>query len=160
MRLAGIPGQIFQGQVAYIYPFAASKTRTIKVRLEVDNPELALKPGMFAEVSIKAARQVNAVVVPSEAIVRSGPREQVFVVRAAGKFEPREVKVGVVADGLTQVLEGLEPEEEVVTSALFLIDSESKLREATAKMLEVADVSTSPRAEGAAGEGSHDKNDH
>lgn len=160
MRLAGIPGQVFQGQVAYIYPFAASKTRTIKVRLEVDNPELALKPGMFAEVSIKAARQVNAVVVPSQAIVRSGPREQVFVVRAAGKFEPREVKVGVVADGLTQVLEGIEPEEEVVTSALFLIDSESKLREATAKMLEAADASTSSGAEGAAGEGTHDKNGH
>ncbi len=138
MRLAGIPGRVFRGQVAYIYPFAASKTRTIKVRLEFDNPDLALKPEMFAEVSIHASRRVDAVVIPSQAVVRSGAREQVFVVRGPGKFAPREVRLGVTSNGFTQVLEGVSPGEEVVTSALFLIDSESKLREATAKMREVA----------------------
>ncbi len=139
MRLAGVPGKVFNGRVVYIYPYAESKTRTVKVRLEFNNPELLLKPDMFADVRIQASRQVDAVVVPAEAIVRSGPREQVFVVRAPGKFEPRAVRIGVTTDGLTQVLEGVEPGEEVVSSALFLIDSESKLREATAKMLEVRD---------------------
>ncbi len=136
MRLAGIPGEIFKGRVTYIYPYAESKTRTVKLRLEFKNPDLLLKPDMFADVRINASRQVDAVVVPAEAIVRSGPREQVFVVRAPGKFEPREVRLGVTSDGLTQVIEGVEAGEEVVSSALFLIDSESKLREATAKMLE------------------------
>lgn len=136
MRLTGVPGQVFKGRVTYIYPYADSKTRTVKVRLEFENPKLLLKPDMFADVRINASRQLDAVVVPAEAIVRSGPREQVFVVRAPGKFEPREVRLGVTTDGLVQVLEGLTPGEEIVTSALFLIDSESKLREATSKMLE------------------------
>jgi len=69
--------------------------------------------------------------------VRSGTREQVFVVRGAGKFEPREVRLGITTHGVTQVLAGLKAGEEVVTSAQFLIDSESKLREATAKMMEI-----------------------
>jgi len=77
------------------------------------------------------------VVVPSEAIIRSGTDDQVFVVRAPGKFEPRKVILGVSSDGLIQILSGVKPGEEVVTSSQFLIDSESKLREATAKMMEV-----------------------
>lgn len=144
MQLTGIPGKVFKGHLAYIYPYAEAKTRTIKVRIEFQNKDLLLKPDMFAEVSIKARRQINAVVVPAEAVVRSGTREQVFIVRAPGKFEPREVKLGVTTDGMTQIVEGVKVGEEVVSSALFLIDSESKLREATAKMLEakkpVADI--------------------
>ncbi len=136
MQLAGIPGKTFKGHVAYIYPYAEAKTRTIKVRLVFDNPELLLKPEMFAEVTIFASRQVHAVVVPDEAIVRSGTRAQVFVVRAPGKFEPRPVVLGLASNGKVAILKGLKEGEEVVTSAQFLIDSESKLREATAKMLE------------------------
>jgi Cu(I)/Ag(I) efflux system membrane fusion protein len=138
MRLAGIPGRTFRGRVAYIYPYAEAKTRTIKVRMVFDNPGLLLKPEMFADVSILAQRQVDAVVIPDQAVVRSGEREQVFVVRGPGKFEPREVELGVSSQGLVQVLKGVEPGEEVVTSSQFLIDSESKLREATAKMREAA----------------------
>ena len=74
--------------------------------------------------------------IPAEAVVRSGERDQVFVVRSPGKFEPRDVKLGVSAKGLVQVLDGVSAGETVVTSSQFLIDSESKLREATAKMLE------------------------
>ena len=136
MELNGIPGRTFSGQLTYIYPYAEAKTRTIKVRLEFDNPDLLLKPNMYANVTIHARSQQDAVVIPSEAVVRSGMREQVFVVRAPGKFEPREVKLGVTSEGLVQVLEGVVPGEVVVTSSQFLIDSESKLREATAKMLE------------------------
>jgi len=103
---------------------------------------------MFAEVLIKASRQIDAVVVPAEAVVRSGTREQVFIVRGPGKFEPREVKLGVTTDGVTQIVSGVKAGEEIVSSALFLIDSESKLREATAKMLEAKkpDSSAKPAA--------------
>ena len=136
MRLKAIPGRVFKGQVDYIYPYADPKTRTIKVRMSFDNPDMVLKPDMFAEVTIHAQRQVNAVVIPAEAVVRSGERNQVFVVRGPGKFEPREVRLGVTSEGMVQILSGVTPGEEVVTSSQFLIDSESKLREATAKMLE------------------------
>jgi len=137
MKLAALPGRVFSGRVGYIYPYAEAKTRTIEVRLEFDNPGLLLKPGMFADVVIHAQRKVDALVIPEEAVVRSGEREQVFVVRAPGKFEPRAVQLGVSSQGLVQVTEGLSAGERVVTSSQFLIDSESKLRETTAKMLEV-----------------------
>jgi Cu(I)/Ag(I) efflux system membrane fusion protein len=136
MKLAAMPGKVFTGRVGYIYPYAEEKTRTIKVRLEFDNPDMLLKPDMFADVTIHAQRMVDATVIPAEAVVRSGEREQVFVVRGPGKFEPRTVKLGVSSKGMVQVLEGVAAGETVVTSSQFLIDSESKLREATAKMLE------------------------
>ncbi|ADJ28500.1 efflux RND transporter periplasmic adaptor subunit [Nitrosococcus watsonii] len=145
MRVAAVPGRIFHGTVTYIYPYLEKQTRTVQLRLEFDNSDLLLKPEMFANVTIHASKQVDAVVVPEAAIVRSGAREQVFVVRGPGKFEPREVKVGVSAEGFTEILEGVKPGEKVVTSSQFLIDSESKLREATAKMREPQEeASTAP----------------
>ncbi len=134
MKLAGIPGHIFEGHVAYIYPYAEPKTRTVKVRLAFGNPDLQLKPDMFAEVTIYADRQQNVLLIPSEAVIRSGPRDQVFVVRAPGKFEPHPVKLGLSSEGKVEVLQGLKQGEQVVISAQFLLDSESKLREATTKM--------------------------
>ncbi|MDQ6969255.1 MAG: efflux RND transporter periplasmic adaptor subunit [Mariprofundus sp.] len=136
MKVAGIPGRTFTGIVSYIYPYMEAKTRTVKMRLEFDNPELALKPDMFANVNVKAGKQIDAVIVPSEAIIRTGEQEQVFVQRAPGNFEPRKVIVGVDSEGEVQILEGLKAGEIVVTSSQFLIDSESKLKEATAKMME------------------------
>ena len=138
MNVTGIPGRTFSGKVTYIYPYLDAKTRTNKVRLEFANPDLSLKPEMFAHVSLKASRQIDAVVVPSEAIVRTGGREQVFISKGAGKFEPRIVKLGIEADSEVQIIEGLKAGELVVTSAQFLIDSDSKLNEATAKMLEAS----------------------
>ena len=140
MQLAGVPGKIFKGHPTYIYPYAEAKTRTIKVRLVFDNPDLLLKPDMFAEVTIQADKQENAVVIPSEAVIRSGARNQVFIVRAPGKFEPRLVTLGLSSNGKVTVLKGVKAGDEVVTSAQFLIDSESKLREATAKMLNNIDA--------------------
>jgi Cu(I)/Ag(I) efflux system membrane fusion protein len=136
MRVTGVPGTIFRGRLTYIYPYAESRTRTIKARLEFDNSALLLKPDMFADVTIQASPQANAVVVPSEAVIRSGLREQVFLVRAPGKFEPREVEVGLSSGGLTEIRSGLEAGDQIVVSAQFLIDSESKLPEAAAKMRE------------------------
>jgi Cu(I)/Ag(I) efflux system membrane fusion protein len=136
MRLAGVPGRIFNGHLAFIYPYAEAKTRTIKVRLPFDNAELLLKPDLFAEVTIYAGKQVDAVVIPSEAVIRSGAKNQVFVVRSPGKFEPRLITTGLASNGDIAVLDGLKAGEEVVISAQFLIDSESKLHEATTKMTE------------------------
>ena len=138
MKVTGIPGQTFTGKVSYIYPYLDAKNRTIKVRLEFDNKNLALKPDMFADINVHADQQIEAVVIPSEAIVRTGVEEQVFVQRAPGKFEPRKVSIGVSASGKTQVLSGLNEGETVVTSSQFLLDSESKLKEATAKMIDAA----------------------
>jgi Cu(I)/Ag(I) efflux system membrane fusion protein len=144
MKVAGIPGRTFTGKVSFIYPYLEAKTRTVKMRLEFDNPELALKPDMFANVSVKAGKQIDAVVVPSEAIVRTGEHEQVFIQRAPGKFEPRKVVVGVDSEGQVQILEGVKAGEIVVTSSQFLIDSESKLKEATAKMMEATQAKPAP----------------
>ncbi len=144
MRVAGIPGRVFRGTVSYIYPYLEAKTRTVKIRLEFDNADLSLKPEMFANVTIQASRQVDAIVVPSEAIVRTGEREQVFVQRAPGRFEPRVVTLGVESDGMVQIVNGLKEGEVVVTSSQFLIDSESKLKEATAKMMQAATQSDTP----------------
>jgi Cu(I)/Ag(I) efflux system membrane fusion protein len=145
MRLTGVPGRTFTGRIAYVYPFVQPNTRTVRVRLVFPNPDGVLKPDMFADVTVRGGRRVNALAIPSEAVVRSGTRERVFVERKPGRFEPRPVTVGLSADGWTQVLDGVREGERVVTSAQFLIDSESKLREATAKMLE-------PAPDGASGE--------
>ncbi|WP_340123443.1 efflux RND transporter periplasmic adaptor subunit [Methylobacter svalbardensis] len=136
MQLAGVPGRIFNGHLAFIYPYAEAKTRTIKVRLVFDNAELLLKPELFADVTIYAAKQVDAVVIPSEAVIRSGAQTRVLIVRGAGKFEPRLVMTGLSSSGDVAILHGVKAGEEVVTSAQFLIDSESRLHEATAKMME------------------------
>jgi len=138
MELAGVPGRIFTGKISYIYPYAEAKTRTIKARVVFDNPDLILRPEMFAEMTIHSEEQKDAVIVPAEAVVRSGTRNQVFVVRDGGKFEPKDIILGLESDGKVIVLSGVNAGDTVVTSAQFLIDSESKLREATQKMLEVA----------------------
>ena len=135
MQLIGIPGRIFRGHLAFVYPYAEAKTRTIKVRLEFNNEELLLKPDMFAEITIYASQQLSALVIPSEAVIRSGTRDKVLIVRSPGKFEPRSITTGLAADGKITILDGLVEGDEIVTSAQFLIDSESRLREATAKMM-------------------------
>lgn len=140
MTLTGIPGKTFTGELDYIYPYAESRTRSIKVRLVFDNPELLLKPEMFAEVVIHSDKVVDTIVIPSEAVIRSGREDRVFVVRAPGKFEPTTVKLGFQSAGQVSVLEGLEDGDEVVVSGQFLLDSESSLREAARKMMEVEDT--------------------
>jgi Cu(I)/Ag(I) efflux system membrane fusion protein len=137
MRVEAVPGTVFDGQLTYIYPYAERQTRTIKARLEFANDDLLLKPDMFADIRIRANPKTDVVAVPSEAVIRSGLSEKVFVVREPGKFEPRDVVVGLSSAGWTEIREGVESGDEVVVSAQFLIDSESKLREAVSKMQEV-----------------------
>lgn len=143
MTLASVPGKTFVGELAYIYPYAEATTRTTKVRLIFDNVDLLLRPDMFADIAIFSDARSNAVVVPAEAVVRSGVRPLIFVVREPGKFEPRSVVLGIESNGRVEVIEGLSAGEEVVTSAQFLLDSESKLREATAKMMRSMQASDS-----------------
>ena len=144
VTLMSVPGKVFKGTVDYIYPYAEAKTRTTKVRLVFKNDDLRLRPDMFAEVKIHAQNQKDALVIPAEAIIRSGDGTQVFVVRKKGKYEPRLVKIGIESTGKVSILSGLKEGEKVVTSAQFLIDSESKLREATAKMLDVKQNMSAP----------------
>jgi len=137
MTLASYPGKTFRGKVSFIYPFMDQKTRTNKVRLEFDNPALELKPNMYANVTLKSMVSRKAIAVPAEAVILSGERSIVFLSRGDGKFIPREVTLGVEAGGFYEVSKGLEDGDIVVTSAQFLIDSESRLREAVSKMLEL-----------------------
>ncbi len=138
LRFRGLPGQVLQASVDYVYPYLDGKTRTQKVRLRLQHPDDRLKPEMYADVRFEAAHPQRAVTVPESSVVRSGTRTQVFVATGPGRFEPRTVQVGVSADGQVQILEGLDGGEQVVVSGQFLIDSESKLREATAKMMDVS----------------------
>ncbi len=136
MTLTYLPGETFHGQVQFIYPYLEGATRTARVRLSFPNPKLRLKPDMFAQVEIDSPLAEPALVVPSEAILDTGEKQHVFVARGKGQFEPREVKAGVYGEGgVRQVLSGLKAGEEVVTSAQFLLDSESRFREAIAMML-------------------------
>jgi len=138
MELSYMPGKIFTGKVLYVYPFLEAKTRTAKLRLEFPNPDYQLKPDMYANVTLKSAVSGNSLVIPQEAVIDSGVRKIVFVALGKGKFQPREVKLGLEGnDDEFQVLEGLKENEQIVVSAQFMLDSESRLREAIQKMLEV-----------------------
>jgi len=130
------PGQKFLGRVTYVYPTLDSKTRTAQVRMEFHNPGLLLKPGMFAKVEMKSRISPSVALVPESAVLRSGDRATVFVALDGGKFDPREVILGPRdSSARYQVLQGVTPGEKVVTSAQFMFDSESQLREAIQKMM-------------------------
>ena len=121
----------------YIYPYMDPQTRTVKARFVIDNSDFELKPDMYVNVHLQTSPIQDALTVPAEAVLYSGKKTTVFVKRGAGKFEPRQIKTGIQDDqGNLQVVQGLLDGETVVTSAQFMFDSESKLREAIAKMRE------------------------
>jgi Cu(I)/Ag(I) efflux system membrane fusion protein len=129
------PGRTFAGEIDFIYPYLDAKSQANNVRLAFANPGFVLKPGMYATVRILVPSVANALAVPSEAVLRSGTRDLVFVTRGEGEFEPREVKIGVESnDGYVQIVSGVFDGERVVVSGQFLLDSESQTREAIAKM--------------------------
>ncbi|MDX1734775.1 MAG: efflux RND transporter periplasmic adaptor subunit [Halioglobus sp.] len=136
MSLASAPGRTFVGSLDYVFPYAEPRTRTTKVRLVFDNTDRVLRPEMFAEVTIFAAEKPDQLVIPVESVIRSGDYNQVFVVNAKGGFEPRRVTLGVESQGEVAISSGLSAGERVVASAQFLVDSESSLRAATARMTE------------------------
>ena len=137
MTLAYQPGKVFSGRVSYVYPYLQPETRDVVIRLEFENPDMALKPDMYVDVRIKSSSGREGLVIPSEAVIRSGERNVVFVTREDYKFTPRDVTLGLPVDGgKIQILTGLADGETVVTSGQFLLDSESNLKEAIQKMLE------------------------
>jgi Cu(I)/Ag(I) efflux system membrane fusion protein/cobalt-zinc-cadmium efflux system membrane fusion protein len=141
MELSYIPGERFHGEVLYIYPYLSKETRTVRLRLAFPNPDLRLKPDMYANIRLEAELSGPSLVIPQEAVIDTGVRQVVFVSQGQGRFEPREVKIGVEVNGHQyQVLKGLDAGEEIVISAQFMLDSESRLREAVQKMLEVRRV--------------------
>jgi len=136
LRIGSMPGHDFTGRITYIYPYLDAKTRTNKVRIEFDNADGLLKPDMFGDVEIAASALKSGVFVPREAVLASGKQAHLFVQSQAGQFEPRTVRTGITADGLVEIIEGVQAGETVVSSAQFLIDSESSIREAAAKMVQ------------------------
>jgi len=123
------PGRTFRGRVDFIYPQVDTDTRTAKVRVVFPNPALQLKPGMFVNVILKLPMGLQ-VVIPATGVLQSGTREIAFVDRKDGYIEPREVELGARVGEDFIVLKGLKPGEQIVTSANFLIDSESQLQAA------------------------------
>jgi Cu(I)/Ag(I) efflux system membrane fusion protein len=128
-----LPGRSWRGPVTYVAPTVEEKTRTVKVRVEVDNLDDALKPEMFADVLLRSDLGTG-LVLPDGAVVRTGDRDLVFVDRGDGRLEPRDVRVGARVQAGYQALGGVEEGERVVTSANFLLDSESSLRAALSAM--------------------------
>jgi len=136
MTLAYQPGVTHHGVVTYVYPTLDRKTRTIEVRMEFPNtPAFDLKPDMWANIEIHSEVARDGLAVPIQAVIRTGKRDVALVALEGGRFEPREVELGAQAGDDFEVLEGVAEGERVVTSAQFLINSESNLQSAVRKMM-------------------------
>lgn len=130
VSFASYPGEIFRGNMAYIYPSLNQEARTVRVRFELPNPGLKLKPGMYGNVTLQTDA-ATALVVPKEAVLETGLRQLVFMDRGQGRYEPASVKLGRRSQDSVEVLEGLNEGDRIVTSANFLLDAESKLTSAS-----------------------------
>jgi len=146
-RIEHLPGEVFEGEIDYIFPELDPETRTLKLRLRFDNVDGRLRPNMFASVALVPSEAREALTVPSEAVIRTGRAERVILRGADGTFRPRLVTTGLRggfgAGGRTEIVQGLKPGQEVVASAQFLIDSESALN---AGMMRFAPTEATPVA--------------
>ncbi|MDQ3520676.1 MAG: efflux RND transporter periplasmic adaptor subunit [Gemmatimonadota bacterium] len=134
IEIVGLEGRALKGRVEYIQPMVEGETRTVRARVAVPNTTGILKPGMYATVRLSTSSR-TALTVPSSAVLRTGERAIVFVDMGGGQLMPHDVELGRVAGDFTEVLTGLEPGQRVVTSAQFLLDSESNLGEVMKSML-------------------------
>jgi len=125
VRLDFLPGEVFQAQVDYVYPSLDPQTRTLRVRVRLDNSAHALKPNMFAELRVQASDDVSRLLVPKEAVIRGGQQDRVVLALGDGRFKSIAVKTGRRDAQMIEILEGVREGETVVTSAQFLLDSES-----------------------------------
>lgn len=125
MSVDALPSQNWQGMVDYIYPVLDEKTRTVKVRLKFPNPNGELKPNMFANITLKPQSEGSVLTVPDNAIIRTGNMARVVLALGEGQYRSTRVEIGRQAGGVTEVLQGLNANDRVVTSAQFLLDSES-----------------------------------
>lgn len=129
VTLPDLPGRSLPGHVDFLQPVATPGSRTLRVRVEVEQPGggVLLRPDMVATVEIRSPVSYDAVAVPEQAIIHSGARTIAIMALGKGYFEPREVELGVAAEGFVEVRSGIQPGERIVTSSQFLIDSESNL---------------------------------
>jgi Cu(I)/Ag(I) efflux system membrane fusion protein len=134
VRLPYLPGRTWEGQVEYIYPSLDPRTRTLKVRLRFNNPDEALKPNMYAHVKIFGGPKEDTIVIPLEALIRTGREDRVILALGAGRFESRTVTAGIESGDWVEILTGIEAGEAVVVSGQFLIDSEASLKASMRRM--------------------------
>jgi Cu(I)/Ag(I) efflux system membrane fusion protein len=132
ITLSYLPGRPYTGRVALVSPLVDPTTRTVKARIELDNRDLALRPGMFANVELHAALGPR-LSVPKDAVLHSGTRNVVFVGSPEGTFTPREVALGLELPDRWEILSGLMPGDRVLATANFFVDAESKLKAALAE---------------------------
>jgi len=132
VTLRAFANEPHEGKVTFIYPeMMKPETRTLSVRIELPNPDGRIKPGMYADVLLHPGAEAAPVTaVPASAVIDSGTRKVVLIAKGEGRFEPRQVKLGSSGGGYVEVLDGVKRGEKVVTSATFLIDSESNLKSA------------------------------
>jgi len=133
MTLTAYEGESFEGEVGFVYPSVSERTRTLKIRFEFSNPSMRLRPGMYAEVELRGSGEA-VLAVPIDAVMDDGDRQYAFVVHDGVHFEPRLVRIGRESSDFMEILSGLSDGERVVTSANFLIDSESRLKAALVGM--------------------------
>lgn len=134
VKLSYLPGREWEGVVEYIYPSLDPITRTLKVRLRFDNTDEALKPNMFSNVTIYGGAKREVIVIPREALIRTGNDERVIISIGDGKFQPRDITAGIESGEFIEVIKGLNVGDKIVTSGQFLIDSEASLKASIARM--------------------------
>ena len=138
------PSRSFPGEVSLVFPHLMKDTRTVRVRIEMPNPDLALLPDMYGDVEIATGAADEGLAVPSSAIIDSGNRQVVFVDQGDGRYEPRDVKLGRKGDGFTEILSGIVEGDKVVVNGNFLIDAESNLQSALKTFAAPASMETKP----------------
>jgi Cu(I)/Ag(I) efflux system membrane fusion protein len=121
-----LPGHAYEARIAYVYPLVDPASRTGRIRVELANHELELRPGMFASVALGSNAE-SRLQVPVSAVVYTGPRRLVFVDLGDGRFRPQEVELGAEADGKYEVLGGLAAGDRIATSGVFLIAAEARI---------------------------------
>jgi Cu(I)/Ag(I) efflux system membrane fusion protein/cobalt-zinc-cadmium efflux system membrane fusion protein len=156
----GVPGKTFKGTITFMYPHLDHMTRTLTVRMTLDNPEFELRPGMYATANIQTRPLDDAIQVPREAVIDTGTRQIAFVSEGEGHYAPRMVRMGIAGDNdRVQIVEGLAPGETVVTSGQFLMDVESRTTEAIEKLRRSESNSTTMPAGERAGSRAGDETD-
>jgi len=151
-RVPSFPGQVFRGRLSAILPEVNAATRTLRARVELANPGGRLKPGMFATLVFAQRAGSKALLVPSEAVIRTGERSVVIVAEGEGKFRPRQVELGFESGGKSEIRKGLSEGAKVVVSGQFLIDSEASLRATGTRMESTEPSKAAPRVHQATGE--------
>ncbi len=142
-RAPALPGEVFKGRVSAILPEVSAATRTLKARIELNNPGGRLVPGMFATVAFTSGARTKTLLVPTEAVIQTGTRTVVMVAQGEGRFAPVDVQLGSEANGMSEIRKGLEAGQKVVVSGQFLLDSEASLRSSAMRMSPMPDADAS-----------------